>query len=107
MNWTLKGCKKSNKIYQWSKKWEMEFNLKKFKVMEIGEVAKRPSGNYEMWNDPMAVAQDKKELGVTVQNLSPIWHFAKITGETYKLLMIINVDFQYTDWGYDEEINCH
>ncbi len=37
-----------NKIGDWSKKWEMEFNVKKCHVMEVGKSEKTSSWTYKM-----------------------------------------------------------
>ncbi len=37
-----------NKIWDWSKKWEMEYNVEKCHVMEMGTSEKRPSWKYKM-----------------------------------------------------------
>ena len=37
-----------NKIYEWSRTWEMKFNAKKCHVLEMGKSAIRPSWTYKL-----------------------------------------------------------
>ena len=37
-----------DKIWKWSKEWEMEFNENKSHVMEMGKSERRPVGMYKM-----------------------------------------------------------
>ena len=37
-----------NKIYEWSKKWKMEFNTKKCSMLEFGKSKCRPIGTYKL-----------------------------------------------------------
>ena len=75
-----------DKILRWSKKWEMEFNTKKCKVMEFGISAKRPTSDYFMGNEKINKTKEEKDLGVTIHDdLSPEKHINKITGEAYNL----------------------
>ena len=39
-----------DKIHRWSKLWEMEFNTKKCKVLEMGSSKMRQRGKYSMGN---------------------------------------------------------
>ncbi len=42
--WSLEGLQKDlNKIYKWSQEWEMEFNAKKCKVVEMDRSKRKPS----------------------------------------------------------------
>ncbi len=43
--------KNFNKIWDWSKKWEMGFNLKKCHVKEIIKSERRPSWTYKMGDE--------------------------------------------------------
>ena len=42
--------KNLDKIHRWSKLWEMEFNIKKCRVMEMGNNRVRQRGKYSMEN---------------------------------------------------------
>ncbi len=38
-----------NKIYEWNKRWEMQFNVRKCHVMEMGKSAMRPIHGHIKW----------------------------------------------------------
>ena len=40
-----------DKIYEWSKVWEMEFNASKCHLLEVGKSGKRPTRTYKLGND--------------------------------------------------------
>ena len=78
-----------NKIFEWSQRWEMEFNIGKCKVLRIGKSTKRIKAEYKMEDAVLQGASDEKDLGVIVQNdLSPRKHISKIVGETYTHLLL-------------------
>ena len=87
-----------DKIWEWSQKWEMEFNVKKCSVMEFGKSKHRITRDYKMGNDVIKRSMSEKDLGIIVSdNLSPEKHINKIVGETYNLLRNIRVAFTYMD----------
>ena len=49
-----------DKIYNWSKKWEMEFNVKKCKVLEMEKGNMRSSWNYK-WEATQYKKQRKRK----------------------------------------------
>ena len=79
-----------NKIYEWSRKWKLEFNAKKCHVMELRKSKRRPVWNYLM--DKEQIMKTKEERG-----LKPRKHISKIFELTYKMLTNIRVVFQYLD----------
>merc|ERR1712035_47130 len=86
------------KIWDWSRKWEMEFNTKKCCVVEFGRSKRRPRGVYSMGNESIKKKTEEKDLGVIITNsLSPEKHINKITAETYNLLRNIREAFNYMD----------
>ena len=87
-----------NKINEWSKRWEMEFNIHKCHVMEMGKSEMRPSWTYKMGDDIISRATEEKDLGVVIQdNLSPEKHINRIFGDTYRMLRNIRVAFHFLD----------
>ena len=50
-----------DKIHNWSKKWEMELNVKKCKVLEMWKGNTKPSWNYKMRNDTIEKMEDEKD----------------------------------------------
>ena len=87
-----------NRIMEWSRKWEMEFNVNKCHVMEIGISEARPTWKYTMGMEEIKKVHEEKDLGVTIQdNLKPEKHIGKIFGDTYRMLRNIRVAFHYMD----------
>ncbi|MCP3680120.1 MAG: reverse transcriptase family protein, partial [Gammaproteobacteria bacterium] len=87
-----------NKIYKWSREWEMEFNAKKCKVLEMGKSRRRPKGKYSMGGEVLQEATEEKDLGVTIQDsLSPEKHINRITGMAYKMVVNMRMAFHYLD----------
>ena len=85
-------------ILEWSHKWEMEFNVKKCKVMEFGKGRNRTTSNYCLGNTQLSKTKQEKDLGVIIQdNLTPERHINKITGEAYNLIRNIKAAFTYMD----------
>ena len=68
-----------NKINEWSKTWEMEFNAKKMPCIGNGKSAMRPSWTYKLGENIISIAKEEKYLGVVIQdNLSPEKHVQNI-----------------------------
>ena len=87
-----------NKIYEWSKRWEMEFNANKCKVMELGKSKRRQTKQYTMGEVEIMKTKEEKDLGITIsENLSPEKHVNNIVGTTYELLRKIKRAFTYMD----------
>ena len=87
-----------DKIYEWSKTWQMEFNINKSCVMRFGRSKYRPHKDYQLGRNISIEVSEEKDLGVTVQNnLSPEKHINKIFGKTYSMLQSIGLAFNYLD----------
>ena len=86
-------------IWRWSKKWEMEFNLNKSHVVEMGKSGMRPRGMYKMGEGTELERVDKeKDLGVIIQDNGQFEaHIDKMFGETYNLIRNIGLAFHYMD----------
>ena len=59
------------KLKDWSRKWLLEFNESKCKVMHIGR--RNPNYNYQINNTTLAVTNEEKDLGVYI---TPDWKSA-------------------------------
>ena len=106
---TLEDCNKLqedlDKIYEWSVKWQMEFNINKCHVMKMGKSKYRPCKTYKMGEKIIKEVTEEKDLGVIIQNdLSPEKHVNKIFGKTYKMLQNIGLAFYYLDEGMMRKI---
>ncbi len=62
-----------NKIWDWSKKWEMEFNVKKCHVMEMRKSEKRSSWTYKMGDEEIIKVQEEKDW-------EALWNLLRIYG---------------------------
>ena len=54
------------KVGEWSKKWQMPFNLDKCKIMHIGH--KNKNEKYELLGKEIESVQQEKDLGVVITN---------------------------------------
>ena len=90
-----------DKIHRWSKLWEMEFNAKKCKVLEIGCSRMKQRGKYSMGNEWI----NKMVKKIWEYGLEIICHLRNIlilTGDTYQQLRNTRMAFKYLD---EEMIN--
>ena len=95
-------CKELQKdlerICNWSKRWEMEFNTKKCHLLEMGKSEVRPTYTYKMGDAVILRESEEKDLGVYIQdNLSPEKHINKIFGDAFKTLRNMGAAFHYMD----------
>ena len=87
-----------NQIYNWSTKWQMEFNINKSHVMRMGKSKYRPYKEYKLGRETITEVNEEKDLGVIIQsNLSPEKHINKIFGKTYNTFQNIRLAFSYLD----------
>ena len=88
-----------NKIWRWSKKWQMEFNVDKSQVMEMGSGRRRPTWTYIVEEGKeLRKVQREKDLGVTVQSdIQSESHIDRIYRETYNVIKNIGLSFHYMD----------
>ena len=86
------------KLYDWSQKWQMEFNAEKCHVMKFGKSAMRPDYDYHLGNNSLQESYKEKDLGVIINNkLSPEDHINDKIRSTYNLLANMRVAFAYID----------
>ena len=96
-----------DKIYKWSKEWQMEFNASKSHVMKMGRSKYRPQKDYKLGEEKIKEANEEKDLGVIIQNtLSPEKHINRIFGKTYNMLQNIGLAFNYLDEEMMKKILC-
>ena len=87
-----------NKLYEWSKTWNMAFNAEKCKILEMGISQRRPRYEYKLGNEKLNKAVQEKDLGIVIQdNLSPESHVNKLVRESLSLLANIRMTFTYLD----------
>ena len=86
------------KLYDWSHKWQMEFNAEKCHVMKFGKSAKRPHWDYLLGSNTLQESNKEKDLGVIINNkLSPEDHINDKVRNTYNLLANMRVAFAFID----------
>ena len=84
-----------------SVKCKLEFNAKKYHVLEMGKSKRRPSWTYKM-GEVIAKQREEKDLRVLVlDNLSLNKHIKQIFDSKYRMLSN-NSDFSLHGQGYDE-----
>ena len=87
-----------DKIWEWSREWQMEFNIKKCGVMNFGKSSMRPVYKYRMGDEKVETKTEERDLGITVtERLLPEAHIKRISGETYNLVRNIRTAFCYLD----------
>ena len=57
-----------NKIYEWNKTWEMEFNAKKCHVLEMEKSSMRSSWMYTLGENIISIANEEKNSGVVIHD---------------------------------------
>ena len=86
------------KLYDWSHKWQMEFNAEKCHVMKFGKSAKMPDWDYLLGSNTLQESNKEKDLGVIINNkLSPEDHINDKVRNTYNLLANMRMAFAYID----------
>ena len=85
-----------DRLYDWSQKWGMSFNLPKCKIMHTGH--NNPKNVYRMGGVVLQTVEEEKDIGVTVtRNLKPSKHCHKVAGMANSVLTQISKNFHYRD----------
>ena len=85
-----------DKLYNWSKKWSMEFNVKKCKIIHFGK--KNLKFKYKMNGEELAVVECERDVGVKItSNLKPSDHCTEAVGRARWILGQITRCFHYRD----------
>jgi hypothetical protein len=83
-------------LCRWAEKWGMSFNEKKCKVMHIGK--NNPNFDYYMNGVRLAVVEEEKDVGITVQrNLKPAKHCQRVAATAMGVLKQMTRTFHYRD----------
>ena len=86
-----------NRLEQWSRTWQMEFNTSKCKVMHLGRGG-NPGHVYRMGDSLLENTTAEKDIGVTVQDtLKPSLHCAKAAAKANSVLGQISRAVLYRD----------
>ena len=85
-----------NNIREWARKWNMEFNVDKCKIMHMGN--SNPQYTYSMDGAELAKTVNEKDLGVQVDNkLEFDQHIKGIVGRANRMLGLIKIGFSCLD----------
>ena len=79
-------------VVEWAKKWKMEFNIEKCKIMHIGQ--NNPKSTYSMDGSNLNETLKEKDLGVLIDfKLDFGSHIKEIVGRANRMLGMIRVSF--------------
>ena len=85
-----------NNIREWARRWKMEFNVDKCKIMHIGR--SNPQHTYYMDEAELEKTVKEKDLGVLVEsNLEFDQHIKGIVGRANRMLGLIKIGFACLD----------
>ena len=81
-----------DRVVEWAKKWKMEFNVDKCKIMHLGY--NNPRGEYSMGDRKLEVTEGERDLGVLIdRELEFGKHIKAIVGKANSILGLIRVSF--------------
>ena len=85
-----------NNIREWARRWKMEFNVDKCKIMHIGR--SNPQHTYSMDGAELTKTVKEKDLGVLMEsNLEFDQHIKGIVGRANRMLGLIKIGFACLD----------
>jgi ribonuclease P/MRP protein subunit RPP40 len=85
-----------DKLFDWSIKWSMEFNVKKCKIIHFGK--KNPKFKYTMNGEELEVVECERDVGVKItSNLKPSDHCTEAVGRARWVLGQLTRCFHYRD----------
>ena len=83
-----------DRLVNWSKKWQMTYNIDKCKVLHIG--SNNNHTNYSMNNTEITKVNEEKDLGVIIcNNLKPGKHCTEVVKTANKLVGFIGRTFEF------------
>ena len=87
-----------DRINEWSKRWDMDFNMSKCHVIEFGRSKYRPSFEYKMGDRVIEKSVEEEDLGICFQeSLSPELHINRKVRNTLGILSDVRINFAYID----------
>jgi len=85
-----------NKLFEWSQRWCMPFNVEKCHIVHVGRA--NPKKKYEMNGQPLTESLVERDVGVMITNdLKPSQHCAKAARTATAVLNQILRAFHYRD----------
>ena len=84
------------RVQEWAKKWKMEFNISKCKIMHIGN--KNPKNVYGMDGTELETTRAERDLGVTIDDQLDLGkHIKTIVAKANRILGLIKISFACLD----------
>ena len=81
-----------DRVVEWAKKWKMEFNVDKCKVMHLG--LNNPRRSYNMGDTSLQTSEEERDLGVLIDHQLDFGkHIRTIVGRANRVLGMIRVSF--------------
>ena len=85
-----------NTITDWAKKWKMEFNVDKCKIMHLG--TQNPKNTYTMDEANLTTTKEERDLGVLIDDkLGFDSHIRNIVKKANRMLGLIRISFSSLD----------
>ena len=77
-----------NTLCEWSKKWLLQFNIQKCKVMHCG--SSNPKFKYKMHGEDLQTTDTERDLGITItSDLKPSTHFQRAANKGMAALRVL------------------
>ena len=84
------------RVQEWARKWKMEFNIGKCKIMHIG--SKNPKSVYGMNGTELETTRAERDLGVTIDDKLDLGkHIKSIVAKANRILRLIRISFACLD----------
>ena len=84
------------RVQEWAKRWKMEFNIGKCKIMHIGK--KNPKNVYGMEGTELETTRAERDLGVTIDDQLDLGkHIKNIVAKANRLLGLVKISFACLD----------
>ena len=81
-----------DRVVEWAKRWKMEFNVEKCKVMHLGH--NNPRNSYRMGDTVLEATEEEKDLGVLIDDKLDFGkHIRTIVAKANRVLGMIKVAF--------------
>ena len=85
-----------NKLVEWSKMWQLKFNIDKCKILHIGNT--NPRQEYTMNSVPLNTVENEKDIGIIFDSkLNFDMHISQCSADARKILGMISRSFKYLD----------
>ena len=85
-----------NQLYSWSKKWGMEFNVSKCKILHVGK--NNPNFDYYLASEKLQVVESEKDIGVKIHSsMKPSLQCNEAAQRANFILQQITKCFHYRD----------